>query len=145
MRDFGCLRPHRGSTRATALRSLVEGLEELLTRLAPDVVAVETPFTAKFPRAALLLAEARGALLAELGRWGGDVVEYEPARVKAVVVGLGNADKQQVAYIVRHELSLAKIPSEDAADALAIALCHLRLTAATSVRPAPAVSRPGND
>ena len=61
-----------------------------------------------------------------LGRWGGEVVEVEPARVKAAVVGYGRAEKRQVAYVVRHALALPAEPPTDAADALAIALCHLR-------------------
>jgi len=61
-----------------------------------------------------------------LGRWGGRVVEIEPARMKAAVVGHGRAEKQQVAYVVRHALKLSEEPPADAADALALALCHVR-------------------
>ncbi len=124
--EFGRLLPNRGLSRPAALAALSAQLEELLARLSPDVVVVETPFAGRFPQAALALAEARGALLAALGRWGGEVVEYEPARVKAAVVGHGRAEKRQVAYIVRHALGLAAEPPSDAADALAIALCHVR-------------------
>ena len=124
---LGCLRPPRGGGRAAALAYLARRLGELLAELAPDVVVVETPFAAAHPKAGLLLAEARGALLAELGRWGGEVVEYEPARVKAAVVGFGRAEKQQVVYVVQRRLVLAEPPAEDAADALALALCHLAL------------------
>ena len=123
---FGCLRPPRGADRPHTLATLATGLEELLTELAPDVVVVETPFAARFPRAALALAEARGALLAALGRWGGTVIELEPARVKALIVGHGSADKRQVAFIVQRELGLGAQPPSDAADALALALCVLR-------------------
>ena len=129
---FGCLRPPRTAGRPAALLSLTDAVARLVEEVRPDVVAVETSFTAKFPKAALALAEARGALLVALGRWGGAVVEYEPARVKAAVVGLGNADKRQVAYVVRHELGLPESPPADAADALALAICHLR----SSGRPA---------
>lgn len=124
---FGCLRPSRQLTRARTLAHLALELEALLAREKPAIVAVETPFSAKFARAGLLLAEARGALLAVLGRWGGEVVEYEPARVKAAIVGYGRAEKRQVAYVVQHQLGLAQAPPADAADALAVALCHLRL------------------
>lgn len=124
--EFGRLLPHRNLSRPATLASLSEQLEDLLARLSPDVVVVETPFTGRFPQAALALAEARGALLAVLGRWGGEVVEYEPARVKAAVVGHGRAEKQQVSFVVRHTLALADEPPADAADALAIALCHVR-------------------
>ncbi|OYV91584.1 MAG: hypothetical protein B7Z68_10715, partial [Acidobacteria bacterium 21-70-11] len=119
--EFGCLSPRRGSTHTLALASLSAQLEDLLGRLAPDVVVVETPFAGRFPKAALVLAETRGALLAVLGRWGGEVVEIEPARVKAAVVGNGRAEKRQVAYVVRHTFGLEQEPPADAADALALA------------------------
>lgn len=124
--EFGRLLPRRSLSRPGALASLTEQLEELLKRLTPDVVAIETPFAGRFPKAALALAETRGALLVALGRWGGEVVEIEPARMKAAVVGHGRAEKQQVAYIVRHALGLPEEPPADAADAIALALCHLR-------------------
>jgi crossover junction endodeoxyribonuclease RuvC len=123
---FGCLRPGAKLTRPAALAALAAQLDEVLAAHPPDVVAVETPFTARFPRAGLALAEARGALLAVLGRWGGPVVELAPARVKASVVGSGRAEKEQIAYVVRLELGLAELPPGDAADALAIALCAAR-------------------
>ncbi len=122
---MGCLKPPRSAGRPHALAFLSEQLTALLDRLVPDVVVVETPFAARHLGAALALAETRGALLATLGRWGGEVVEYEPAKVKAAVVGYGRAEKQQVGFIVRQRLGLSEIPAEDAADALALALCHL--------------------
>lgn len=124
--EFGCISPPRSSSRAAALAFLSDALAVLLERLTPGVVVVETPFAGQFPKAALALAEARGALLAVLGRWGGEVVELEPARVKAAIVGHGRAEKRQVAFVVTHALGLAQPPPSDAADALALALCHLR-------------------
>ena len=123
--EMGCLRPPRASGRPRALAFLEDRLGDLIARLAPDIAVIETPFAARHLGAALALAETRGALLAALGRWGGEVVEYEPARVKAAVVGYGRAEKQQVGYVVQRRLSLAEAPPEDAADALALALCHL--------------------
>ena len=124
--EFGRLLPRRNLSRPAALAALTDQLMELLGRLTPDVVVIETPFTGRFPQAALALAETRGALLVALGRWGGEVVAIEPARVKAAVVGHGRAEKQQVAYVIRHALKLAVEPPSDAADALALALCHVR-------------------
>ncbi len=123
---YGCLRPPRGATRALRLAHLAAALRKVLDEHRPEVVAVETPFTARFPAAALALAEARGALLAVLGEGAAQVVEYEPAFVKAAIVGNGRAEKRQVAFVVRHTLSLTATPPADAADALALALCHLR-------------------
>jgi crossover junction endodeoxyribonuclease RuvC len=125
----GCLRPRRSLDRAGTLAVLAAEVETLLGELQPDVVVVETPFSAKYPKAALALAEARGALLVALGRWGGSVVELEPARVKAAIVGHGRAEKRQVTFVVQRQLGLAETPGEDAADALALALCHLLIGA----------------
>jgi crossover junction endodeoxyribonuclease RuvC len=122
----GCLRPPARFERPARLASLAADFEALLAQWRPSVVAIETPYIGKFARAALGLAEARGALLAVLGRWGGQVVEYEPARVKGAIVGFGGAEKRQVAYVIRHELRLDEEPEADVADALAIALCHVR-------------------
>lgn len=123
---WGCIHGRRDVNRSLVLAGLGVELEKLLARLQPDVVAIETPFSARFPKAALALAEARGALLAVLGRWGGPVVDYEPARVKAAVVGYGRAEKRQVAFVVSRALGTEVPPPADAADALAVALCHLR-------------------
>jgi crossover junction endodeoxyribonuclease RuvC len=133
----GCLHPPRVVTRALTLAWLQSRLEELLESHRPDVVVVETSFSAKFPRSALALAEVRGALLATLGHWGGAVVELEPARVKAAVVGHGRAEKQQVAYVVQRHLALSETPGPDAADALALALACLLLGTHNSREPAP--------
>jgi crossover junction endodeoxyribonuclease RuvC len=122
---FGCFRPPRGAARATVLARLADQLEELVQAQNPDAVALEVTFAARLPRAALALAEARGALLVALGHRGIPVHEYEPARVKMAVVGNGNAEKRQVAFMVRQHLHLATTPAADAADALALALCHV--------------------
>ena len=124
--SYGCLHGQRGTSRARVLAGLAAGLGDILERQQPEIVAIETPFTAQFPKAALALAETRGALLAVLGRWGGPVVEYEPARIKAAIVGYGRADKHQVAFMISRHLGLGTPPPSDAADALAVALCHLR-------------------
>ncbi len=140
--DYGCLRSPRAAARAALLAVLAEGLRQLLDRFAPDVVAIETPFTARFARAALGLAETRGALLATLGRWGGPVAEYQPALVKAAIVGFGRAEKHQVAYVVQRMLGLTRAPASDSADALAIALCHLRHGNLDAARGPVLASRP---
>ena len=124
--EFGHLSPRRAHSRAEALAFLSAQLEQLLARLSPDVTVVETPFSGRFPQAVLALAEVRGALLAVLGRWGGEIVELAPAKVKSAIVGHGRAEKQQVAFVVRHTLGLHEAPPADAADALALALCYLR-------------------
>jgi crossover junction endodeoxyribonuclease RuvC len=141
--QFGCLRPSRDLDRARTLAALSTALTDLLRRVRPEVAAIETPFSARFVKAGLVLAETRGALLAVLGQWGGKVVEYEPARVKAAIVGLGRAEKRQVSYVVERELGIKERLPADAADALALSLCHLWLGGAAGGAEAlrPATSR----
>ncbi len=123
----GVLRP-KGADRAARLADLDRRLSDVVVRLAPATAAVETPFTGRNPRSALILAEARGAILATLGRAGLAVASYSPAEVKSAVVGSGNAEKHQVVFMVMRLLGLADAPSQDAADAIAVALTHLRLS-----------------
>lgn len=106
------------------LLELSRRLVEVASAYAPDVAVVEDVFVAKGARSALVLGQARGAALAALGMAGLDVHGYATARVKARVAGRGAATKEQVQEMVRVALGLPEVPFEDAADALAVALCH---------------------
>ena len=109
---------------ATRIVELTDGLEGLLTTWSPEVVALETLFQGLNPRSLIVLAQARGALLAVLARRDLPIVEYSPAEVKTAVTGYGRADKEQVIRMVRMILSIRDSPlPADAADALAIAAC----------------------
>jgi crossover junction endodeoxyribonuclease RuvC len=90
----------------------------------PHEAAVEETFVNSNARAALALGQARGVALAAAARSGINVAEYAPATIKKAVVGSGGADKTQIAFMVRRLLPTAGDVSADAADALAIALCH---------------------
>lgn len=92
----------------------------------PDVVALESVFTARNARSALRLGEARGAALAACGAAGLEAAEYAPGEVKSAVTGYGAAGKPQVQEMVRRLLCLDAAPPTDAADALAVAICHAR-------------------
>lgn len=127
LEEAAVVRP-RGETREARLADLANRVDELLTRLRPDVAAVETPFTGRNPRSALLLAESRGVILSRLGTSGVEVHAYSPAAVKLAVVGHGAAEKEQVAYMVVRLLGLHDTPPVDAADAAAVALTHLHST-----------------
>jgi crossover junction endodeoxyribonuclease RuvC len=105
------------------LAHLVGGLEGLLVRWPPDLVAVETPFHGMNARSLIVLAQARGALLATLAVRGLEIREYSPAEVKSAVTGNGRADKEQVARMVRLLLAADGDWASDATDALALALC----------------------
>lgn len=112
--------------RTARLVTIGRGLREVLEELRPDAVAMEQAFYGKNVQATLALGEARGVALFVAADSGVPVVGYAPARVKQVVVGHGRASKQQIGYLVRALLALRRTPEPDAADALALALCHAR-------------------
>lgn len=120
----GTLRPPRGAVLADRLAFLHAALWALLEERAPDCVAIERVFVAASPRAALVLGHARGVALAAAAGRRLLVAEYAPSEVKLAVTGSGAAEKPQVQAMVRRLLLLAVLPPRDAADALAIALCH---------------------
>ena len=110
------------------LKIIFDGLCEVIDSHKPAVAAVEDVFVAANPRTALKLGHARGvAVLAALHN-GLQVHDYTPRMVKQAVVGYGNADKNQVQQMVRVLLQLSTSPSADAADALAVAMCHANQT-----------------
>ncbi len=113
-------------TRAARLVEIGRGLRELVVELRPDTVAMEEAFFGKSVQAALALGEARGVALLIAGEAGLMVAGYSPATVKKSVVGHGRASKDQIAYLVRATLKLRRLPPADAADALAVAICHAR-------------------
>ena len=119
----GCIRTPAGDL-ALRLKTILEGLSELIAGAKPDQVALEKVFVNKNPQSTLLLGQARGtavcaAVLHEL-----PVSEYTALQVKQAVVGNGHADKDQVQHMVKRLLKLTGSPSPDAADALACAICH---------------------
>lgn len=110
------------------LKVIFDGLCKVIETHRPSVAAVEDVFVAANPRTALKLGHARGvAVLAALHN-GLKVHDYTPRMVKQAVVGYGNAEKQQVQQMVRVLLQLSASPSADAADALAVAMCHANQT-----------------
>jgi crossover junction endodeoxyribonuclease RuvC len=109
-------------------------LSALLTDCAPDCVAIESLFSAVNARTALKLGHARGVAMLAAVEWGCPVVEYSPAAVKRAVVGYGRAEKNQVQQMIKLLLGLTKPPSpHDAADALAVAICHLHSMPPSSI------------
>jgi crossover junction endodeoxyribonuclease RuvC len=103
-----------------------EGLTLLLAEQRPDCIAIENIFHARNVRSALRLGHARGVALLAASATGVPIVEYTPAEIKRAVVGFGRAEKHQVGQMVKLLLGLDAAPSpHDAADALAVAICHL--------------------
>jgi crossover junction endodeoxyribonuclease RuvC len=112
--------------------AVLQDVHALLCRLiqefSPTVMAVESVFTALNMRTALRLAEVRGVVLLAAAQHGVAVYSYSPREVKASVAGYGQADKRQMQSMVRALLSMPELPEPaDAADALAVALCHLHV------------------
>ena len=150
--DFGALRHARKASPASRLRAVHALMARLVEKYQPDAVAVEAVFTALNMKTALRLAEVRGVVLLAAAQNDVPVHSYAPREVKAHVAGYGHADKHQMQQMVRVVLGLRTAPEpSDAADALAVALCHIyaaqareRLAAATAppaARHAPRNSR----
>ena len=118
----GCLNV-ASATPAARLRLIFEGLKALLAEHAPGEVAVERVFVSRNADSALKLGQARGAALCAIPA-DVPVFEYAPRAVKLALVGSGAAEKFQVAQMIRTLLSLGERPAADAADALAVAVCH---------------------
>lgn len=113
------------------LKLLDASLRELVDQHRPDEVVVEEVFAAHNVRSALILGQVRGVAIVSAGA-GCPVFEYSARAVKKAVAGYGQADKQQVAQMVKALLKLADTPQQDAADALALALCHMHSRAFTA-------------
>ncbi|MDD9977389.1 MAG: crossover junction endodeoxyribonuclease RuvC [Boseongicola sp.] len=106
------------------LASLFEQLSEVFETYRPETAAVEQTFVNKDGAATLKLGQARGIAMLVPARAGLQVGEYAPNAVKKAVVGVGHADKNQIAHMVRMQLPGVELAGADAADALAIAICH---------------------
>lgn len=123
---LGCIAARSGASLSARLRVMHEGLMSVLEHYRPQEAAVEATFYGKNVRSALVMGHARGVCLLALEQAGCRLFEYSPLEVKKAVVGRGAADKRQVAFMVRAMLGLRATPPTDAADALAVALCHLQ-------------------
>jgi crossover junction endodeoxyribonuclease RuvC len=124
--ECGVLTAPARASRPERLAEIGRGLRELVEELRPDAVALEEAFYGKNVQSTLALGEARGVALFVAAERGLPIAGYPPATVKQSVVGHGRATKDQVAFLVRALLSLRRVPEPDAADALAIAICHAR-------------------
>lgn len=123
---------------ARRLLALFEGLEQVVERIRPDETAVEQTFVNRDAAATLKLGQARAMSLLVPARFGLPVAEYAPNAVKKTVVGAGHAEKQQIRAMVKVLLPRARFDSDDAADALAIALCHAQHRGSYAARIAAA-------
>ncbi|HAZ34763.1 MAG TPA: crossover junction endodeoxyribonuclease RuvC [Gammaproteobacteria bacterium] len=121
----GCIRT-KGELTDRITTIFIE-IDQLIKQYQPDIVVIERAFMRPDrpnPDAAIKLGHARGAIISAAGVNGITMVEYSPNQIKKAVVGKGHASKDQVSYMVQESLKLNKAPQEDAADALAGAMCH---------------------
>lgn len=122
---FGAIRTGSQLPMAKRLSLIYDELRQLICEYQPDVVAIEELFFNKNTRTALAVGQARGVILLAAATSGMEIAEYTPLQVKQAVVGYGRAEKAQIQEMVRMLLCLNEIPKpDDAADALAIAICH---------------------
>lgn len=123
--DYGTLETRKGPSDAARLQHVFDEAEDLLRRARPDAVALEHLFFGRNVNTMLSVGRASGVLLLAAARAGIEIAEYTPMQVKMAVVGVGNAEKKQVQFMVRQILGLAETPKpDDVADALALAICH---------------------
>lgn len=126
MIDCGALTPPKRSPIGERLHHLYRGLGELMARYQPDEVAIEEPFVARNVRSALAVGRAQAVAILAAASRGIPAYRYSPTQVKQRVADYGASSKEQVQEMVKIHLGLPQIPQpRDAADALAVAICHL--------------------
>ena len=140
MIHYGAITTSAGLPLATRLVQISQDLEQLIAQFKPDEIAIEELFFSKNITTGIAVAHARGVILYTAERLQVPIYEYTPMQVKQAVVGYGLAEKHQVMDMTRRLLKLKAIPRpDDAADALAIAICHARSATSLLRRRDPAV------
>ena len=140
MVQYGAINTEAGLPLATRLVQIESDLRQLIDHFQPDVISIEELFFSKNITTGIAVAHARGVILLTAEKAGIPIYEYTPMQVKQAVVGYGLAEKHQVMDMVRRLLKLKAIPRpDDAADALAIALCHARSATSLLQRKDPNV------
>jgi crossover junction endodeoxyribonuclease RuvC len=133
---FGQVSPPARLDLAHRIHAIAVRVGEIMDEHSPQAVAIEEAFYHESVRSTLVLGHVRGALLVAAVARGLDLAEYSPREVKLAVTGTGAAAKEQVGFMVKRLLALKSAPTVDAADALAVALCHL----SRARRSAPAIA-----
>jgi len=119
----GCIRT-KSKALPLRLQEIYTGINQIIEEYQPTISAIEQVFVHRNPASAIKLGQARGVAIVACVQQGLSVNEYAPTQIKQAIVGKGHAEKVQVQHMVKVLLSLPGSPQEDAADALAIALCH---------------------
>jgi len=126
LREGGVIRSTQSLSLAERVLEIGRGLREVIAEFKPEVLAIEQVFsTVQFPKTAILMAHARGAILYAAADVGVPVAHYTPLQVKRLLTGSGKASKEQVQHAIQNELGLDYVlEPNDVADAFAVALCH---------------------
>ncbi len=123
--DYGTITTPKEDSIPVRLESIEKILKYILEKFKPDVVAIEELFYFKNQTTIIPVAQARGVILLTCQKYCGNIYEYTPLQIKQALTGQGRAEKAQVQYMVKAILNLNSIPKpDDAADALAVAICH---------------------
>jgi crossover junction endodeoxyribonuclease RuvC len=120
----GEIKPGRGASLSQCLHAIYDGLREAIRESAPEALAIEEIFYGKNVKSLIRQGHVRGVAILAGKHSGIPVYEYSPLEIKKAVVGYGRAEKNQVQTMVRAILNLPALPPPDAADALAVAICH---------------------
>jgi crossover junction endodeoxyribonuclease RuvC len=119
----GCIRT-KGDDLAGRLKQIHAQVLEIVAQYQPQEAAIERVFVARNPSSALKLGQARGAAIVACASADAPLFEYSPNEIKQAITGRGHAEKQQIQHMIKILLALTKSPATDAADALAVAICH---------------------
>jgi len=123
---YGCINTYRNNLFPRRLEELYRNLSKIIEKYEPDIAAIEQLFFAKNLKTIISVAEARGVAILAAAQANLPVAEYTPLQIKQSLVGYGRAEKKQMQKMLKVLLGLKDIPTpDDAADALAVALCHL--------------------
>ena len=121
---YGVITVSRNLSFSKRLRQIFEEICKIIEKHSPKIIALEDIFLGKNFSSAVKIGEVRGVTILAATNYNIDVFEYSPATVKKSITGYGNADKSQIQKMVLNLLNLKELPTKDAADALAVAICH---------------------
>ena len=123
--DYGAIITPKEDSMPVRLENIDKSLKYLFEKFKPDVVAIEELFYFKNQKTVIQVAQARGVILLACQKYCGNIYEYTPLQIKQALTGQGRAEKAQVQFMVKATVGLDKTPKpDDAADALAVAICH---------------------
>lgn len=140
---YGCIETSSAASFTQRIVTIYDKMSEILNKVKPDVVSMEKLYFQTNQKTAIYVAQARGVILLCAEQAGVSIYEYTPLQVKSAVTGYGKAQKDQVMQMTRRLLGLEELPRpDDAADALAVAICHAQAAGSTLRRSIVANMRP---